>query len=454
MKMQTKNLCYVLAIALLSTPMILTIAQSVSHISSISPSSATYGATITIAGSGFDLQNNDIGFVKVKHDDNNSSDHIGYVNNVPSKDGKTLVFQLPQDVGVCPHSIESDMPCITIALVLEEGEYEIFVLTKDGKSNSMLFTITSSASQSVTKIIPTSKGELALSYDDGTATLSGTLQRSTPCVDWRVNVVMTEDIPSSLVRFQIYDANNGAICIQVLGTPQTIKATATAKVGKDTHYEVSLEDDVVFSGKLTDSSKKVKDAVYVKSFGETGSLLASWDYKESRGIIIWFSEENRILVRFTFSSSTCVHDSEKCLEGVVTYSNSETYSKESIIRLEIEKTGTLYLALLDNSTPQNEYSFSMKKMKSTVIVNAGQREGPLLIEEIFPDHIVGLNFPEYPVAMEKGLPVTLRIGETVSNGCTVRLKLLGIHDDSATFLKTVEQKEICPICWHNKAGLD
>jgi len=78
----------------------------------------------------------------------------------------------------------------------------------------------------------------------------------------------------------------------------------------------------------------------------------------------------------------------------------------------------------------------------------------LLIEEIFPDHIVGLNFPEYPVAMDKGLPVTLRIGETVSNGCTVRLRLLDIHDDSATFLKTVEQKEICPICWHNKAGLD
>jgi hypothetical protein len=429
--------------------MILINAQTIPHISGFSPSSAAYGATITITGSGFDLQNNDISFVK---QGDTGADHIGYVNNVPSKDGKTLVFQLPQYVGVCPHSIEADRPCIEIALVLEEGEYEIFVLNKDGKSNSMMFTITSGTGEPLTKIITTSKGELTLSFDDGTATLSGVLQRSTPCVDWRVNVTMTKDKPPSQVEFQIYNANKDAICIQVLGKPQTVKATATA--GENTFYKVSLEDDVVFSGKLTDGSGKVKDAVYVKSFGETGSLLASWDYKESKGIIVWFSEENRILVRFTFSSSTCVHDSEECVEGVVTYSNSETYSKESTIRLEIEKTGTLYLVLLDNSTPQNEYSFSMKKMKSTITVNAGQREGPLLIEEIFPDHIVGLNFPEYPVAMEKGLPVSLRIGETVSNGCTVRLKLLDIHDDSAIFLKTVEQKEICPICWHSKAGLD
>jgi hypothetical protein len=453
MKMQAKNLYPVLAIALLSTPMLLTNAQTIPHISSISPASATYGATITITGSGFDLQNNDIGFVKVKQDDTNASDHIGYVNNVPSDYGKTLVFKLPQDVGVCPRSIDPDRPCIMIALVLEEGQYEIFVLNKNGKSNSMMFAITSGTGGPLTKNIPTSRGELALDFDDGTATLSGVLQRSTPCVDWLVNVMMTKDKPPSQVEFQIYDANKDAICIQVLGKPQTVKATAPA--GQDTFYKVMLEDEVVFSGKLTGSSvKEAKGNVYVKSIGETGKLVTSWDYKEDKGIIILFGEENRMLVRFTLSSSTCVHDSEECIEGVVISSNSEEYSKESKIRLEIERSGTLYLASLDNSTPQNEHSFSMKKLKSTVTVNGGQREGPLLVEGVFPDHIVGLNFPEFPIAVGDGLPVTLRIGDTVSNGCTVRLKLLDIHDDSATFLKTIEQKEICPICWHNKAGLD
>ena len=449
--MQKKNLCQVLAIALLSTPMMLINAQTIPHISSISPSSATYGATITIPGSGFDLQNNDIGFVKVKHDDNNSSDHVGYVNNVPSKDSKTLVFQLPQYVGVCPHSLESDRPCILIALVLEEGQYEIFVLNKNGKSNSMMFTISSTADEPLTKHILASKGELALSFDDGTATLSGTLQRSTPCVDWRVNVTMTKDKPPSQVAFQIYDANKGVICIQVLGKPQTIKATATG--GENTSYKVLLEDEVVFSGKLTDSSEKVKGVVYVKSLGETGNLLTSWDYKEEKGIIILFIDETRIISRFTLTTATCFYDSEECINGTVTLSDSERYSEGSVIHLEIGRAGVLFLETVHKNMPDIR-DFHMSKMKSTVIVDEGEREGPLLIEEIFPDHIVGLNFPEYPIAMEKGLPVSLRIGETVSNGCTVRLKLLDIHDDSATFLKTVEQKEICPICWHNKAGLD
>jgi hypothetical protein len=83
-----------------------------------------------------------------------------------------------------------------------------------------------------------------------------------------------------------------------------------------------------------------------------------------------------------------------------------------------------------------------------VTLREGQREGPLLVQRIFPDRVEGLNFPEYPVAMDQGLPITLRVGEMASNGCTVMLTLLRIDDGSATFLKKVDENRPCPICWY------
>lgn len=84
--------------------------------------------------------------------------------------------------------------------------------------------------------------------------------------------------------------------------------------------------------------------------------------------------------------------------------------------------------------------------KSTVTLTEGQKNGSLLVQEIYPDHIVGLNFPEYPLAREEGLPVTLKIGETASNGCTIMLTLEKIVDKKATFSKTVDFGRPCPIC--------
>ncbi|MGI0040906.1 MAG: hypothetical protein ACRD94_02960, partial [Nitrosopumilaceae archaeon] len=84
--------------------------------------------------------------------------------------------------------------------------------------------------------------------------------------------------------------------------------------------------------------------------------------------------------------------------------------------------------------------------KSTVTLTEGQKDGPLFVQEIYSDHIVGLNFPEYPLAREEGLPVTLKIGETASNGCTVQLTLEKIEDKKAIFSKTVDFGRPCPIC--------
>jgi hypothetical protein len=78
----------------------------------------------------------------------------------------------------------------------------------------------------------------------------------------------------------------------------------------------------------------------------------------------------------------------------------------------------------------------------------GQRDGPLLVQKIYADHVEGLNFLEYPVAMEAGLPISLRIGEKASNGCTIGLTLTGIQEGSATFLKVVDESKPCPICWY------
>lgn len=83
-----------------------------------------------------------------------------------------------------------------------------------------------------------------------------------------------------------------------------------------------------------------------------------------------------------------------------------------------------------------------------VVLHTGERSGSLLVQRIFPDRIEGLNFPEYPVAFEEGLPITLYIGETASNGCTIFLKLERINGNSAEFMRTLRDPNtaICPIC--------
>ena len=83
--------------------------------------------------------------------------------------------------------------------------------------------------------------------------------------------------------------------------------------------------------------------------------------------------------------------------------------------------------------------------KSTITMTEGQRDGPLLVQEIFPDHVTGLNFIEYPLARQDGLPVSLKIGDSASNGCTITLTLEKIQDKTATFSKVTNFSIICPL---------
>jgi hypothetical protein len=96
--------------------------------------------------------------------------------------------------------------------------------------------------------IGTRVGSLILEYRNGFATLRGTLFRPTPCVDWQIEIGGKSDFSPSLVTFNIYDKNKGQVCIQIIGQPQSI--TAKTPASPETTYEVLLEDEVVFSGKL------------------------------------------------------------------------------------------------------------------------------------------------------------------------------------------------------------
>jgi len=93
-------------------------------------------------------------------------------------------------------------------------------------------------------------------------------------------------------------------------------------------------------------------------------------------------------------------------------------------------------------------------ISDTIDLKVGQRGGSILLQEIFSDHITGLNFMDYPVAREDGFPITLHVGEKASNGCTVEMTLLKINQNTATFLKKEYNDRPCPICLSEDTVLD
>jgi len=89
-----------------------------------------------------------------------------------------------------------------------------------------------------------------------------------------------------------------------------------------------------------------------------------------------------------------------------------------------------------------------------VTLTEGQREDPLLVQKILSDSIHGLDFREYPLATNVGNPITLHIGDSVSNGCTVELTLVKISNGTAVFLKKENFTRVCPICLSENTVID
>lgn len=216
------------------------------------------------------------------------------------------------------------------------------------------------------------------------------------------------------------------------------------------YIKASLREEVNSTNSMTKTHAHVR-------------LVTGWNLKEAKGIIVILTGDNdglsRTILRFIPRVADCnnVGNSE-CIDASLSYSNSERYSKGSMIHLEVKAPMELFMQTSNDSSPGSESVFHIEKIKtwpinasnnkstSTVTLTEGQREGPLLVQQIYPDHIVGLKFMEYPLAGAKGIPITLSIGEMVSNGCTVTLTLLKVNDKMATFLKTVEMNKPCPIC--------
>lgn len=98
---------------------------------------------------------------------------------------------------------------------------------------------------------------------------------------------------------------------------------------------------------------------------------------------------------------------------------------------------------------------------NTITLGEGERDGPLLVQKIYPDHIEGLSFREYPVSRGYGENVTLYIGQSASNGCTVTLTLTNIIQlqtypptYKAVFSKEVDTNRPCPICLSENTTID
>jgi len=116
--------------------------------------------------------------------------------------------------------------------------------------------------------------------------------------------------------------------------------------------------------------------------------------------------------------------------------------------ITLVKRGWAQQIILDSTIPNPTDNGTL------VTLGEGQRDGPLLVQQILKDNVQGLVFREYPLATNTGYPITLHIGDIVSNGCTIDLTLVKIENNTATFLKQEHHDRMCPICLSENTVID
>ena len=98
-------------------------------VNSLSPSSGKIGAAVVVNGSNFTPSGNQVKF------------GLGYIGHLPSDDGKTLRFVVPDTLSPCPP--DSTDPCPTIlARVAPGASYQVAVIAHGESSNTATFTVT------------------------------------------------------------------------------------------------------------------------------------------------------------------------------------------------------------------------------------------------------------------------------------------------------------------------
>jgi len=234
-----------------------------------------------------------------------------------------------------------------------------------------------------------------------------------------------------------------------------------------------------------DSGSITARAVYVGAISDDSTIarfISAWSLERSNGTAIFATRDDqdrlqRVTAGFLPFATECARGPamSECLDGQITsVSGDSGIQVGDYVHIEVDGgMQTMFVSFkspvtgnvtISDDVAATDYELQVRKFRevekpfapedgnSTVVRLAeGQREGPLLVQSIFPDRVEGLNYVEYPIAMENGLPITLRIGETASNGCTVFLTLVEIEDGSAVFLKKIEEDRPCPICWYQLA---
>jgi hypothetical protein len=91
-------------------------------LTAVTPSQASVGDSITVKGSAFSALDNSIRIGE------------GYLHGVPSVDGTSLTFSLPEALTRCPPGTP---PCLAPAWLLAEGTYQVSVVNANGISNGL-----------------------------------------------------------------------------------------------------------------------------------------------------------------------------------------------------------------------------------------------------------------------------------------------------------------------------
>lgn len=183
------------------------------------------------------------------------------------------------------------------------------------------------------------------------------------------------------------------------------------------------------------------------------AAVSGWDLQKGRGALVFLTRgqagvTTMAVARFTPAEAQCGNsNATECIDGQVTNSRGGGI-KGDVLHFEVLPGNRLYLA-----AGGSEYTLDIRQIKTKpmpeprtiVTLSEGQRDGPLLVQEVGDGYVKGLKYVEYPLVRPNGFPVTLHVGDTASNGCTVMLTLLETHQHAAVFSKTTDYHRACPL---------
>lgn len=193
-------------------------------------------------------------------------------------------------------------------------------------------------------------------------------------------------------------------------------------------------------------------AVGSSSGQERGNIAAisGWSLNSGKGTLVILSRESATaanskmtIARFMPIEAHCNNQGTKqCIDGHIVDSRG---IEGDTLHLEVSDK-MLYLTVGGSNYTLDIRQLKIRPQPSTITLSEGQRDGPLLVQEIGADYVKGLNYAEYPIARLDGVPITLHIGDTASNGCTVTLTLLKTEQHNwALFSKKVDYSRPCPL---------